>query len=286
MRSAPVRVHKHILYEASVQGTDVDIALFNRVYRKANGGLPLTLREDFCGTALLVRDWVLSRPDRRAWGVDLHRPTLDWARKHRLASLGGAAGRATLLEENVLTVQTPPVDLVAALNFSYMIFKERALMLRYFRSVRAGLAQNGIFVLDAFGGPHSQQVMMESKEIPAGRDVEGTPYPAFTYCWEQAAFNAVNQNILCHIHFRGKKLPPMEKTFTYDWRLWSITELRDLLHEAGFTRVDCYFEGWSDAHGASDGVLRKRSSYEGMDAWIVYLACHTGHDSADNKMTT
>lgn len=268
------RVDKHILYEASVQGTDIDIALFNRVFRNANGRLPLTLREDFCGTALLVRDWVLSRPDRRAWGVDLHRPTLDWARKHRLACLGDAAERATLLEANVLHAGTPAVDLVAALNFSYMIFHERAVLLNYFRAVHRALGPDGIFVLDGFGGPHSQQVMTETKEIPAGRDIEGTPYPAFTYCWEQARFNAVNQNILCHIHFRGKKLPKMEKVFTYNWRLWSITELQDLLHEAGFGKVDCYFEGWSDAHGSTDGVLRLRRTYEGMDAWVVYLAAH------------
>jgi hypothetical protein len=268
-------VDRHVLYEASVQGTDVDIALFEKIFRKGPGRTPLTLREDFCGTALLARDWVASDPRRRAWGVDLHRPTLNWARNHRLSTLAAEdRERVLLLEENVLKVSAPNVDLIAALNFSYMIFRERATLLQYFRSVFKGLEEDGVFVLDLFGGPHAQQVMTEQKKIPAGRDVEGTPYPAFTYFWEQVRFNAVDQSILCHIHFKGRTLVPKTRAFTYSWRLWSITELRDVLSEAGFTRIDSYFEGWSDAHGTSDGVLRKRSRYEAMDAWVAYLAAY------------
>lgn len=270
------RVDPHILYEASVQGTDVDIALFEKIFRGRPKRTPLTLREDFCGTALLARDWVASRPDRHAWGIDLHRPTLDWARTRRLPTLDpDALARIHLLEADVLHARTPPVDLVAALNFSYMIFRERATLLAYFRSVRQSLLDGGVFVLDLFGGPNSQKVMSEQKSIPAGKDIEGTPYPAFTYCWEQAKFNAVDQSILCHIHFKGRNIIPRTRAFTYAWRLWSITELRDLLHEAGFTAVDAYFEGWSDAHGSTDGHLRKRIRYEDMDAWVAYLAAHT-----------
>ena len=270
--STKKRLHRHILYEASVQGTDIDIALIERVSRHANGRTPRALREDFCGTALLACDWVRSDPEREAWGVDLHGPTLDWGRRHRLSTLGADAERAHLLEGNVLTVNTPPVDVVAALNFSYMIFRERAVMLDYFRAVHACLTPGGVFLLDLFGGPHAQNVMTETKNIPAGRDASGTPHPAFTYVWEQARFNAVNQEILCHIHFKGRNIVPIQKAFTYSWRLWSITEIRDLLHEAGFATVDNYFEGWSDAAGDTDGILRRRERYEGMDAWLAYLA--------------
>jgi SAM-dependent methyltransferase len=273
-------VDPHILYEASVQGTDVDMALFGKIFRDAHKPPPLRLREDFCGTALLARDWVASDPRRSAEGVDLHAPTLAWARRHRLSTLTEEQrSRVRLLRENVLTVRSEPADIIAALNFSYMVFRERAALLAYTRSVREHLAPGGVFVLDLFGGPHAQQVMTEQKQIPAGRDVEGTPYPSFTYEWEQAAFNAVDQSILCHIHFRGRNLVVREKAFTYAWRLWSITEVRDILREAGFGTVDCYFEGWSDAHGCSDGVLRRRRRYEGMDAWVAYLAAHT--DAAD-----
>jgi len=271
-KTRPVRVDKHILYEASVQDTEVDIDLINRVGRRAAGRRPRTLREDFCGTALLACAWTASRPDREAWGVDLHRPTLDWAREHRLTAPGVDPDRVHLLEADVRNADTPQVDVVAALNFSYMIFFERETLKRYFQSVYTALNPGGVFLLDIFGGPNAQDVMEEKKHIPAGEDVLGRPYPAFTYVWDQAAFNAVNQRIRCHIHFKGKKIESMPRAFTYDWRLWSITEIKDLLSEVGFKNVDAYFEGWSEELEDTDGILRRRTKYEGMLAWISYLA--------------
>ncbi len=269
----PVKVDKHVLYEASVQGTEIDIGLIARIYRRWNGRAPLTLREDFCGTGLLAYEWARSRADRRAWGVDLHGPTLAWSARHRRPCYAAESGRVELREENVLETGCPPVDVVAALNFSYMIFKDREVMKAYFTRVAEGLTAGGLFLLDLFGGPHSQDVMTESKEVPAGVDAEGVAYPAFTYVWDQAAFNAVDQNIVCHIHFRGKGIVPVERAFTYDWRLWSITEIRDLLLECGFEGIEPYFEGWSDAHGSTDGKLRLRREYREMSAWVAYLGC-------------
>ena len=146
-------------------------------------------------------------------------------------NLDATVERVRLLERDVLAADCPPVDVVAALNFSYMVFHERERLKAYFRRVFEGLAPGGVFLLDIFGGPQSQDVMTETKKIDAGEDFEGTPYPAFTYVWDQAAFNAVDQRIRCHIHFKGKRIRPIRKAFTYDWRLWSITEVADLLRE-------------------------------------------------------
>ena len=44
--------------------------------------------------------------------------------------------RVTLINADVLRVQTEPVDVIAALNFSYWVFRERRVLLRYFRRVR------------------------------------------------------------------------------------------------------------------------------------------------------
>jgi len=273
MSSVPPRsLSKHILYEASVQDTEIDINLIDRLTRRASGRKARTLREDFCGTAVLACAWAASRPDREAWGVDLHRPTLNWARKHRLSALGVDAERVHLLEEDVLTVNTDPVEVIAALNFSYMIFTERKSLKAYVQSVFDHLQPGGVFLLDLFGGPHAQEVMKEKKKIPAGTDFAGTDYPSFTYVWEQADFNAVDQRITCHIHFRGKKIVPLERAFTYHWRLWSITEITDLLHEVGFSTVDPYFEGWDEESESTDGDLKIRRRYEGMLAWICYLS--------------
>ncbi len=264
---------KHILYEASVQGTEIDLELINRIYQAEHGQKPLTLREDFCGTALLACDWVEQSTQHRAYGLDLHAPTLNWAKKHRLRSLAAEdRERVTLCNLNVMDPQAPGADVVAALNFSYMIFRERALLLQYFKQVAASLTPGGLFLLDLFGGPHAQEVMSEEKEIEAGSDSEGTPYPAFTYVWEQKSFNAVNQHIDCRIHFKGLQIKERKNAFRYSWRLWSITELCDLLNEAGFERVDPYFEGWDDEAESTDGNLQIRKNYEGMSAWLCYLA--------------
>ena len=272
MSSEPQKIHKHILYEASVQDTEVDLNLIDRMMEKSAGRKALTLREDFSGTSVLACAWVESDPQRESWGVDLHRPTLDWAKEHRLPMLGKDADRVHLLEENVLTAQTPLVDVVAALNFSYMIFKQRDQLKAYFQSVYNSLTPGGIFLLDMFGGPHAQEVMKEKKRVPAGEDYEGTPFPEFTYVWEQAEYNAVTQDICCHIHFRGKNIVPIKKAFSYEWRLWSLMEITDILREVGFADVDPYFEGWDDEAESTDGDLQIREKYEDMLAWICYIS--------------
>ena len=253
MSASPQKIHKHILYEASVQDTDVDLALIDRMTRKAGGKKGATLREDFCGTAILACAWAQSSPEREAWGIDLHLPTLNWARKHRLPVLGTDAERVHLLEADVLRAETPKVDVVAALNFSYMIFRERPVLKQYFQGVYDSLNDGGVFMLDLFGGPHAQEVMKEKKKVPAGTDFAGNPTPGFTYVWDQAKFNAVDQSILCRIHFRGKKIQPIENAFTYPWRLWGLAEITDLLKEVGFGTVDPYFEGWDDETEDTDG---------------------------------
>ena len=35
----------------------------------------------------------------------------------------------------------------------------------------------------------------------------------------------------------------MKNVFTYDWRIWSIAEIRELMAEAGFRRSHVYWEG-------------------------------------------
>ena len=51
--------------------------------------------------------------------------------------------------------------------------------------------------------------------------------PAFTYIWQQASFNAVDRRLLAWIHFEQKGAPRMARAFVYDWRMWTLPELRD-----------------------------------------------------------
>jgi len=250
---------RHDLYQQSVQCPEADIKFFDRVYKKTYGERPSLLREDFCGTALLSCEWVKRRPGNRAIGVDLDPEVLGWGRRHNLEALGDRRELVTLFEEDVLTVETEPVQVVASMNFSYFIFTDRPTMVRYYRSVRASLQEKGLFVLDLMGGPEAQVIQEEEK------DVDG-----FTYVWDQDVFNPITHHCTNYIHFRFKDGTEMNKAFTYEWRLWSVPEIRDMLHEAGFRGVDVYWEG-SDEDGEGNGVFRKSLKGDDSPAWIAYI---------------
>ena len=151
-RSMAERADKHVLYEKSVQCVESEIDFIDETFRELRGRKARVLREDFCGTANTSCEWVRRRRRNRAIGVDLDADVLKWGRKHNVAKLKDAASRITLVNENVVEVQTEPVDAVLAMNFSYWILMQRQLMRTYFQRVHDALTNDGIFFLDAFGG--------------------------------------------------------------------------------------------------------------------------------------
>lgn len=258
---------KHALYEASVQDTDFDLEFIDKIYKKTFARYPLTLREDFCGTALLCADWVASRPRREAWGLDLHQPTMNWGLKHHVAPLGDKAERVHLLRRNVLDGCGVAVDVAVAFNFSYCIFHERAQMLAYFRSVLGELGREGMFVLDLHGGTECFVEVEEEKEVALGSGKDCKP---FTYVWDQEPYDPIQGLATRHIHFRFRDGSVMRRAFTYDWRLWTLPELRDLLMEAGASKVDTYWEG-ADGKGGGNGDFRKTKRAENEESFVAYL---------------
>ena len=64
---------KHDLYQRSVQDAATEVYFINRAFKAKHKRPPLTLREDFCGTALLCGEWVRSMPTRRAVGIEKRR---------------------------------------------------------------------------------------------------------------------------------------------------------------------------------------------------------------------
>jgi hypothetical protein len=153
----------------------------------------------------------------------------------------------------------PPVEAILAQNFSFFIFKTRELLRRYFAAARAGLGPEGIFVLDLFGGPEAQKM-----------GEERTRHRGFTYVWDQARYDAITNEILCHIHFEFPDGSKLKKAFSYDWRLWTIQEVRELLTEAGFSATEAYWEG-TGADGEGNGIYTKRDSAENEDSWLAYV---------------
>jgi SAM-dependent methyltransferase len=266
---------RHYLYSAAVQSVDADLQFFGRVYQKKNARRFKTLREDFCGTAVLAREFVKRKPGNRAWGVDLDRPTLDWGDTHYDEAMGESRSRLELICDDVQKIERPRVDLVAALNFSYSVFKTRAELGSYFRKVRRSVRPGGVFVLDAWGGTETMTEDRDKRRIDAERAFDGTKVPAFTYFWDQAKFNPINHHSICHIHFKLADGTKLKRAFSYDWRLWTLPELVELLAEAGFASTVIYGEGWDKKNDEADGVFRKKTYFENEGAWVVYLVALT-----------
>jgi len=271
MQISPLSRDRHVLYELSVQGVEYDLDFFERVYRNLRGRRFHTLREDFCGTAAKACAWVARGPDHFAWGVDHNARALAWARRHHLARMGPAARRVVLVRGDVRTRRRPRVDVVAAMNFSFWVFKRRDTLLAYFRSVRRSLRPGGLFFANAFGGTDATGTLVETRRIAPAQGPDGLRVPSFTYVWEQKRFNPITHDLLCLIHYRFRDGTEIRRAFTYDWRLWTLPEMRELMDEAGFARCEVYVEGWDEKHNRSDEVYRRRVSFENQLGWLAVL---------------
>ncbi len=250
----------HDLYERSVQDPDGDTAILARLFRRFRRREPVSLREDFCGTATLSTHWARSHRHRWAVGVDLDGPTLRWGERRHLQSIGPELRRrVTLLEGNVLDGLGPRTDIGCALNFSYSVFKTRDALRGYFAAARDKLVRDGVFVLDAWGGWGVVRPDLDRRKVDD-----------FIYEWERARFDPLTNEILCYIHFELAGGARIDRAFTYDWRLWSVQELRELLLEAGFRRVHALWER-TDADGEGTGVYWEPVHTENQELWWTYV---------------
>lgn len=250
------------LYEQSVQAPEVDVAFFERLYEERFDRVPESLREDFCGSSALCRAWVASSPDRVAVGVDLDRPTLDWARARADDRLDeDEAGRIQLIECDVRTVETPPADVVCAQNFSYCVFKTRDELRHYFERCYQATKPAGLFVVDLFGGYES---------IEDDRE-EATDNGDFDYVWEQHRYDPINAFGTYKIHFRFPDGSELADAFVYEWRLWTLPEVRELMAEVGFDAVDVYWEDEDPDTGVGMGSYSRQTSGECDPAWNAYV---------------
>lgn len=269
----PMALDRHVLYSAAVQSTDAELGFAERIYRNKRGKLPRLLREDFCGSALLSVDWVNRREGNEAWGVDLDLPTLEWGRKHYLERMETGAEKVHLIHDNVLTAKTPKADLVMALNFSYFIFKKRAELKAYLASACKALKPDGVLVLDIYGGTSVSRPCWEERQIRDGVTPDGDTLPSFKFAWEHESYNAVTGELMAHINFKHRTKPWMRKVFTYDWRIWTLPEMREVLEDAGFSSSEVFSHGW-DEHGESDGNYRRRTKIINEEGWLGYIGAY------------
>ncbi len=263
---------RHELYQLAVQNVESEIDFVDETYRRLRGRRARLLREDFCGTGNTSCEWVRRRPTNRAIGLDIDQPTLDWGVAHNVAALTPAQRRRVrLLNRNVLEPgDATGVDCVLAMNFSYWLFRTRDELRAYFRAVHASLADGGVFFLDHYGGSETMTEMVEKREIEPGKG------RSFTYEWDQASYNPITGEMTCRIHFRFPDRTRMVNAFEYHWRLWTLPEIRELLAEAGFSKVTVYWEGDEldengEPTGEGNGEFTPSETGSADPAFISYL---------------
>jgi len=251
---------RHELYEESVQCVEEECEFIAKTFMQIRGRPALSFREDFCGTASAACEWARQSSKHTSIGVDLDPEVLAWGRDNRVSRLDEEQKkRITLIESNVLDVETELVDAIGAFNFSYFIFQQRELMKQYFRSIYDSLKPDGIFFLDAFGGYEAFEEMKEK-----------TKYDNFTYIWDQKRYSLITGEMECHIHFKFPDGSKMKRAFSYTWRLWTLPEIIEMLAETGFRNPTVYWEG-TDEHGDGDGVFTPEKHGEADAGWIAYL---------------
>jgi hypothetical protein len=251
------------LYEQSVQDPASDVRILTRWFLRERGRKPLSLREDFCGSAFLCAEWIRSDRRRTAVGVDLDRAPMAWGRRRHFtpdAPKGADGSRMRFLRANVLSrVAAPRVDLLCAFNFSWCTFRERPQLIRYFQRAREGLKRDGLFALDIHGGPDSLAKLQDEQRMGG-----------FTYVWDQGPLDPITHRTVRRIHFRFPDGTRLRDVYRYDWRAWMLPETREALREAGFRRVDVLWEDF-DERGEGNGVFRRTEHAFNEDSWVAYL---------------
>ncbi len=260
-KSAAFLYSKYEMYQRAVQEPEADIEFVNDLFGARFGRRPETLREDFCGAAFLACEWVAFDAANRAWGVDLDPEPLAWGLAHNAAEFDDEQlRRLTLIEGDVLTTQHQPVDVIAAFNFSYYCFKTRTELLAYFAAAFENLGAEGLFALDIYGGPEAQELVEETTE-----------HDDFGYVWDQDEFDPIQSRMVCHIHFEDASGKRMKRAFSYDWRLWTILELREAMLEVGFASTEVHWEGVDEESEEGDGVFEMLETAENTESWIAYV---------------
>ncbi|KAI8810615.1 hypothetical protein BJ742DRAFT_799533 [Cladochytrium replicatum] len=261
-RTIAETVDRHEVYHKAVQLPEEDVRNLQTFYKRAHeevsrmgrrrvkksGGeddddlgervQATLLREDFCGTAIVCREWSKLSPENIAYGVDLDAAVLDYADKVTQSERVKLYWGDVLVDQhkpvapsdqNVRIVEDddtptadkrgslgalPKVDIIAGLNYGVCYFGDRTTLVKYLRASRSRLRDGGVLVVDVFGGGN----VTSGK----GRIVERR-FEDFTYYFEQRGYER-----------DGSWL---RSVFRYTFRAYTIPEIREAMIEAGFSET-------------------------------------------------
>ncbi|MFN4895731.1 MAG: class I SAM-dependent methyltransferase [Pseudomonadota bacterium] len=255
-----MKFDKYAVYTTAVQSPEYDAKFLRSVYRDLVGRDPKVLREDFCGAHALARAWVRMDSSLQAAGIDIDSESLEYGEHRSEEELTEAErNRLRAVQGDVLTSRLVKADVVCAFNFSYFCFKSRPTLVQYFSRVRRSLRSQGLFVVDAFGGPDCMEASVDVRRSAGLR-----------YYFEQDGFDPITNQAKFHIHFHLRGDRKRKRVFSYDWRMWSIPEIRDAMIDAGFKNTAVYWEGTARS-GRGSGRYHRREKGESCRVWTAYI---------------
>ncbi len=120
-----------------------------------------------------------------------------------------------------------------------------------------------MFSVDLLGGIEQQSTNVTRTKMKIG-------HLSYTYVWEQVSFNPINSEGIFHIHFEFPDGSKRKRAFTYDWRIWSIQEIREAMKEVGFQKTYVYWER-DDGKGSGNGEFYRTEKEENCESWLAYV---------------
>ena len=259
------KADKYKCYLKSVQSPEHEVEFFDQAFQEEFGHKPKSLREDFCGTFAVCCEWVKRGRKRTATGVDLDPEPLQWGHENNYPRLNERQqSRIKILEQDVRKNNRPRVDVLAAQNFSFWLFKTRAELLDYFHFARSNMADESVMIMDMMGGGDCySEGQTDKRVIKKGKK-------GFNYHWEQGRFNPITHDADFYISFKFKDGSKLKRAFQYHWRFWTIPEVRELLNEAGFSNSYVYWE-LEDEDGEDTGEWVKGEDVPSNPSWVCYI---------------
>ena len=259
------KFEKYLYYENSVQTPEDHVKIYDRMFLDIRKRKALSLREDFCGTFLISCEWAKSDEKRTALGLDLDPEPVEYGMKNGFKKTPAPVrNRVQVKLQDVCHETRQKFDVIGAANFSFNIFKTREQLKKYFIAAKNSLKPDGIFNLELAGGSGFTVTAREQKTYT----VKGIG--KYTYYWDQKFFDPINCHGLYSIHFKTPDGVMHRDCFVYDWRIWSIPELKEIMLECGFKDVAVYWESCDeDGEGTDEYVMTEKG--DNAHSWIAFV---------------
>jgi SAM-dependent methyltransferase len=252
---------KYRLYLESVQSPKESADELDRVWEESGPRRkPRLFIEDFSGAAALSAAWLAKAPERRAIAVDIDPVPQAWGQAHL-----PPAALERIQYETVSVLDHDPAekaDIIAAMNFSWLLFTTRNALREYFESCHRRLAPGGILIMDLMAGTDAAVVGTEAR-IVKGKSSS----LRYKYFWSCRSYNALTALGTWTISWKFSDGSVLKHAFKYDWRLWTVPEVTEILTSLGFKVTH-----WVDVAEDEDEVdLKPVTTYAGSGVYLPYI---------------